>query len=407
MGKQDSGPAKWPWLSAFDSRMSPNPEAALQRRREAEAQRQRAADAHAREMALPNPYSRKPFSELAKALEALRGERTYGTVGGPPPFANAAGRVLAGAVAQGFLSDDLTFSAAVVPALQFSYGEFYVKACDFFRSHAAAWGQPEPDMKTADVRRRVEDGTLMLVHLLEAASERAKAGAPADAAALSGGGKKTGKEASGQKETRVWTADFCPMPGCGRPVEYITMTDFEKRTGTKGETVKARILKGAYCHDGTCKVPWCSTHKERTPFGQGAEKPVEPAPKFKPAPEDVRVMWLQCADLLHDRMGLPKPDMDEVNLDVEPIAGSPRELVQAGVTAAIEKAAQLGRILTKDEIEEIAGPVMKKEDRKEYRSRNHPELRDSRIDFHSAAQRAGAADRDRPKNPPSRKKSST
>ena len=275
----------------------------------------------------------------------------------------------------------------------------------FFHGRAAGLAEgTEASLKTAVEGAAEGDTPPGAGHATESPTTQA---APAeDTAAPSGGGRKAGKEAASEKKTRVWMADYCPVPGCGKPVEYITMTEFERRTGTKGETVKAWILKGAYCHDGTYKVPWCSTHKERTPLGQGAEKPVEPVPKFKPKSEDVRVMWLQCADLLHDRTGLPKPDMDEVNLDVEPTAGSPRELVQAGVTAAIEKAAQLGRMLTKDEIEEIAGPVMKKEDKEEYRSRNHPELRDPRIDFHSAPQRAGAADRDRPKEPPSRRKSS-
>jgi hypothetical protein len=144
--------------------MFPNPEAQLQDRRESEAQRQRAAEAHARELALPNPYSRRLLSELAQALKALQKEQSF-----PARFASPAGRILAGAVEQGFLREHPTFAATVEPTLQWSYGDFYLDACVFLARHATDFGELADGVAVSTPGGMYVAGTNMIIRLLETA----------------------------------------------------------------------------------------------------------------------------------------------------------------------------------------------------------------------------------------------
>jgi hypothetical protein len=147
------------------------------------------AEADALALARPNPYSRRPFSELAQELKNLAGRYIIGSYA----FAEVGGIILAGAVEQGFLSGHPTFSAQVFQSSAESYRSRYVRACDFVLDHAGDWGERRPKKEPADFRppvgekdaraifhRRLEDGTLMLVHLLEAEATQvtARAGAP-------------------------------------------------------------------------------------------------------------------------------------------------------------------------------------------------------------------------------------
>ena len=210
-----------------------------------------------------------------------------------------------------------------------------------------------------------------------------------------------GLDGIGGRSPRLWTQRHCPS--CGRPdVEFISQTEFAKRTGENRQTVSDRIRTGKYLHDARRQVPWCAECKEKTPEGSGAEKQIDapPASTFVSSQADLQCMldWAQRW-LPSVWPGCPKVDWALLNERRDWTRPEQRayDLVQAGAQAVMALAQKRGAMPARDEAEVVALQAMRKELATDARSRLHESQSDKIQQMNSSYRSSRSGRRPKPK----------
>lgn len=160
---------------------------------------------------------------------------------------------------------------------------------------------------------------------------------------------------------RLWTADYCPNYG-RVGIEYITHSEFEKRSIKAGErvgrkTVSRRIHKGVYCANPQGRVPWCPECRVRTPEGQGDKDRWDPneAPEKLWGKEWERDMLEWVRGILEREL----PGMTAWTSGLSDSNGPAMDFLSSVVHAVLEVASEEGEELTRDRVEEIARDKIK------------------------------------------------
>lgn len=207
----------------------------------------------------------------------------------------------------------------------------------------------------ADIARILQDG---LRRIEKQATEQSVG------EVLAKGGSSAAKR-RGAKPARIWDKSFCPA--CAATgLEWISFSEFEKRTredgnAVKRETASARVKEGTYLANAAGRLPWCPVCKGMTPMGTGEREPPVDASSL-PSQDQILIYEEQCCACAAKALKLSKAPSLTTPLETQEgkYTTIGRDVARDALLGVIEAHRERGRDLTRDEVESIAIPEIKR-----------------------------------------------